>query len=103
MKSAAISVNASGDNLVVAAVTGSSIRVHGILFTAHAAVNVTFFSGAQATGTAFSGAEELTAVGSSVFLPPQDEPYFSTIISDAFNIYTSSGVQLSGTIWYTVS
>ena len=103
MKTAVINVSASGDNSIVSAVSGSQIRVHGILFTAHAAVNVTFYSGANSGGTALSGAIELTAAGSSIFLPPQDEPYYTTIISALFNIYTSSGVQLSGTIWYTVS
>ena len=69
MKTAAISVTASGDNSIIAAVSGAQIRIHGILFTAHAAVNVTFYSGANSGGTALSGAIELTAAGSSIYLP----------------------------------
>lgn len=97
-KTAAITGTGTGDNTIVAAVTGRPIKVWKIFFTAAGAVNVTFKDGAS---TSISGAVQLTAAGSSFSLGYDGAPWFTTSTGNAFIINESGAVALSGTVYYT--
>lgn len=96
-KTAAITGTGTGDNTIIAAVTGRSIYVWKIFFTCAGAVNVTFKDGT----TALSGAIILTANGSSMSLSYDGAPWFSTTNGNAFVINSSGAVALSGIVHYT--
>lgn len=100
LRTAVITGTGTGDNVIVAAVTGLPLRIWGIMFTAAGAVNVVFKDGAS---TALSGAEQLTAAGSSVTMLPDatSTPYFYVSPGNAFIINSSGAVALTGTCWYS--
>lgn len=93
---AAISVNSSGDNDLVAAVASQTVRVYRIVFTL-AAGTVTFKDGAS---TSLSGAMTTTAM---VLEDPLGNPLFVTTAGNAFKANLSGANQMSGTIWYQQS
>src|SRR6266704_1455429 len=94
-KTAAINFAASGDNTVIAAVTGAPITVFGFFFTVAGATNITFKDGS----TALSGAVVFTGNGSAMTLQINDEPYFYCAPGDAFVMNNSNAVQVSGTVY----
>lgn len=98
-KVSAINFSASGDNTVVTGVTNLAIKVHGIFFTVGGATNITFKDGAS---TSLSAAVVFTGSGSSQTLQINDEAYFVTTPGNNFVMNSSSAVQVSGTIYYTV-
>lgn len=105
LASAVINSNSAGDNLVIAAVTGRRIRVWGIDFTSGSAATITMYSDAQATGTALSGAFSLAVNGAlSLGTPVSSNNMYlwETAQGKAFNMYTSTGTQMSGNIYYQV-
>src|SRR5258708_33241850 len=84
----------SGDNSVVAAVTGSIIRVHRMHLTAAAAVVVQVKSGSTVVDTIqFNGAAPLPFV-----LEFSDRPYYTMTIATALQLNLSSAVSVTGTI-----
>jgi len=102
LNSAVINTASTGDNIVIAAVTGRRILVWKMNFTVGGATTITAYSDVQATGTALSGAYNLTANGSSLFFPYDSSPYFITAQGKSFNLYsTGTTIQISGAIYYT--
>jgi hypothetical protein len=94
---AVVSAAASGDNTIIAAVTGAPIKVWKIAFTTAAAVNVVFKTGT----TALSGAYVFGGNGSLV-LYYDGSPHYIALPGSAFVINLSGAVGIAGTVWYTV-
>lgn len=95
LREAVVSFSASGDNDVIAALTGQSIKVHRLFLVVSATTNLTPKDGA----TAFTGAISMTANGSWV-LDYTELPWFTTTAGNAFRINQSDGAQVSGRVYY---
>lgn len=95
LNTAAITAASSGDNTIIAAVTGRAINVWKMWFTTAAAVNVVFKAGS----TALSGTEVFGGNGSN-FFPYDGSPYFYIPPNTAFVINLSGAVALGGMIYY---
>jgi hypothetical protein len=102
MTEASINISASGDNLVVAAVGGQTVRVHRLFLVCNAAVNIQFYDGTSGGGTALTGVMNFLANGGLV-LDFSGEPWFKTSTGNGFNINLSGAQQVSGRIYYTQS
>lgn len=96
---ASLNIAASGDNTVVAAVVGQTIRVWKILLVANAAVNIRFKDGAA---TDLTATINLTA-NQGIVLDLDAEPWFLTSAGNAFIINLSAAVQVSGRVYSTQS
>lgn len=97
LQSVAINFSSSGDNEIVAAVTNKRILVHRLFIVCGAATDITFKRGS----TALSGALPMAANGGITF-DITGEPWFTTDLSEAFNINSSNAVQVSGTCYYHI-
>ncbi len=95
---AAINASASGDNTLVAAVSGSPITVWKAWFVNTAAVNFKFKDGAAID---FHPAAVLSGNG-SVFFAYDGQPYFTTTLGNALILNLSGAVQCSGVVYYTL-
>lgn len=95
-----LNFNSSGDNSAIAASTGKTIKVWKIWFTVAGAVNITFKDGTG--GTALSGATVLTQNGSSMTLYYDGSPHWVTSPGNAFVMNLSSGVAVTGQVYYTI-
>jgi hypothetical protein len=97
IKRAIVSGATSGDNTVVAAVTGKSIRVLQVQLVSITAVAVRFESAAG--GTALTGVMSLGATGvlSSGYCPVG---HFQTAAGELLNMELGGAVQVSGWIVY---
>lgn len=93
---APINTNTSGDNIIVAGITGQVIRVFKIFAVAASSVQVTPVDGTP-SGTAFTGALTL----GSFALDFDSQPWFTTSVGNAFVLNLSTGVQVSGSVYYT--
>ncbi len=93
---AAITFSGSGDNALVAAVAGQIVQVYRIFFVVGGTTNLTFKDGAS---TSLSGAMPFIANGAMV-LDNSGDPWFTTTAGNAFILNSSSGVQISGTVYY---
>lgn len=96
-KYAVISGNTSGNNTLVAAVTGKKIRVLAASFQAAGAVAMTLQSGAG--GTAVSGAMTM-ATGVPVMWPFQRQGWCETAAGALLNMALGGAVQVSGVLVY---
>lgn len=96
LNSAVINASASGDNTIIAAVTGRAINVWKLLFTTAAAVNVTMKAGAS---TSLSGALVFSGNG-SIFFAYDGSPYYYVPPGTAFIINLSGAVGIAGTVYY---
>lgn len=96
----AINAASSGDNTLIAAVTGQTIRVHKLFLIASGAVNIKFKDGAG--GTDFHPAIPLYA-GGGMTLDFDGDPWFLTTAGNAFVLNLSAAVQISGRIYYSQS
>ena len=92
----AISFNSTGDNVIVAAVAGKTVRVFRIFFVTSAATNITIKDGA---GTSLTGAMSMGANGGFT-LDLQGEAWFFTSVGNAFIINQSGTAQVSGAVYY---
>jgi hypothetical protein len=100
LKQADINIAASGDNTVIAAVSGKQIIVYKMWFVTNAAVNVQFKDGAS---TAFNGfAVPFTGQGSSLTFQFDGKSYFETTAGNAFIINLSGATQITGRIYYAL-
>lgn len=95
----AINAASSGDNTLIAAVVGQTIRVHKLFFIASGTVNIKFKDGA---GSDLTPAMPLYA-GGGVTLDFDGDPWFVTTAGNAFVLYLSAAVQISGRIYYSQS
>lgn len=95
---ATVSISSSGDNQIVAAVTGKKIKVLSATLVSSGTVSVKWRSGT----TDLSGAMPLVA--NSGFVLPASSPgqghYFETAVTTALNINLSGAVAVSGHISY---
>lgn len=92
-----IAASSTGNNTVVAAVTGKKIRVLAVNFSASAAVNVKFQSGAG--GTDITGLYYLAANGGFV-LPYNPLGWFETAAASLLNLNLSGDVAVGGSVTY---
>ena len=95
--SAAIDVASSGDNTLVAAVSGKKICVIGVVAVAAGAVVARFEDGAG--GTALSGQMTLAANGGFV-LPQGHDCWFKTSDNTLLNLELDSAVSVDGVLNY---
>jgi hypothetical protein len=96
-----ISAAYSGDNTLVAAVSGKKIKVLGLVLVAAGAVTVALESGAS--GTALTGDMSLTANGDLKVVFPMSEPgyhWVETAAGALLNLELGGAVQVSGCIVY---
>lgn len=90
---------ASGDNTIIAAVSGSIIRVYQFFMVSNAAVNVIF----KHNSTAFNAfAIPFTAQGSNMVLDHTGQPWFTGLPGEAFIINLSGAVQMTGQLFYSI-
>lgn len=104
MKHSAISASSSGDNTVVAAVTGKKIKVLNYTMIAATDVSATWKSGAS---TSLSGAMPLTnnsgaAPSAGVSTPAGLVPLFETAQGEALVLGLSSAVLVAGHLTYVL-
>jgi hypothetical protein len=99
---AAISFNASGANTVVAGSSGKTIRIYRIFFVNADGSTTTQITIKDSTPTSFSGAFPLIPAG-SFSGDGNGDPLFITASGKGFVINSSAAVQISGTVWYTIS
>jgi hypothetical protein len=95
---AAVSIAASGNNTLVAATTGSKIRVHQIVLVPDAAVTVKFQSGAS--GTDLTGAMALTTIPMCAGFDPYG--HFETAASALLNVVLGGAVGVRGWVVYSL-
>jgi len=100
LTSAAINIDSSGDNSVIAAASASIIRVYRMFLIPASAVAVTFKDGTGGGATALTGAMSLAA-NQFVDFNFQGEPWFVCSNDSPFNINLGSAVQVSGRVYYT--
>lgn len=100
IKRAAVSAASSGDNTLVAAVTGKKIKVLSLVLVAAGDVDVRLESAAG--GTALTGVIELAAAGNGFVLPQAFPGYqwVETAAGELLNLELSGAVQVSGLIVY---
>lgn len=96
---AVIDVASSGDNTLVAAVSGKKIRVHSLFLISAGTVTVRFESGAS--GTALTGQMSLVANG-GFSLPYNPEGWFETAAGSLLNAELSSAVSVDGALSYSL-
>lgn len=97
IKYAVISGATSGNNTLVAAVTGKKIRVLSYAIVAAGAVTVRFESGAD--GTALSGVMSLAANG-GLSCSFNEGGWFETAAATLLNMELGGAVQVSGHLSY---
>jgi hypothetical protein len=98
IKRAAIDVATSGNNTLVAAVTGKKIRVLAAVFTmTGTAVTIRFEDGAD--GTALTGQMGPTA-GQTIVLPFNPVGWFETSDATLLNMELSGGQSVDGALVY---
>jgi hypothetical protein len=97
IKRAKIDAATSGDNTLVAAVSGKKIRVISLFLVASDVVNVRFESGAG--GTALTGAMNLVANG-GFSLPYNPLGWFETASGALLNLELSGAVSVDGALTY---
>jgi hypothetical protein len=99
IRRAAIAASTSGNNTLVAALTGLRIRVLAVGLMASAAVNVKFQDGAG--GTDLTGLFYLAANGGFV-LPFNEEGWFQTSSGTLLNLNLSAANAVGGSLVYTI-
>lgn len=95
----AINFSNTGDNTVVAGVSGQTIRVWRLFFVVSAATNITIKDGSS---TSLTGAMNMLANGSA-FWDLQGDPWFVTASGNGFVINQSGTAQVSGTCYFSQS
>lgn len=96
-KFAVIDDATSGNNTIVAAVSGKKIRVLGVFLVASADVTVRFESGAN--GTALTGQMQLVA-NTGFVLPFSPVGWFETAATTLLNLELSAAVSVDGSLIY---
>ena len=96
-KFAVIDASSSGDNTIVAAVSGKKIRVVSGILVSGGTVNVRFESGAA--GTALTGQMNLVA-NTGFIIPFVPIGNFETATNTLLNLELSAGVAVDGWITY---
>lgn len=89
----------SGDNTVIAAVSGKKIRVHSLFLVTAGAVNVTFET--STGGPALTGAMNFAANG-GIVLPHNPTGWFETDSGELLNFILSGATSVAGGLTYTL-
>jgi hypothetical protein len=97
-KYAAIAASTSGNNTLVAAVTGKKIRVLAYNLMGNGAVNAKFQSGAG--GTDLTGLKYVAAAGGGICAPYNPVGWFETGSNTLLNLNLSAAVAVGGEIVY---
>ena len=97
VKHAKIDAASSGNNTLVAAVSGKRILVVSLYYLAAGTVNVRFESGAD--GTALTGQAEHTAQTGAV-LPYNEYGWFVTAKNELLNLELSAAISVDGALSY---
>ena len=97
VKYAKIDAATSGDNTLVAAVTGKRIRVLSCFVVSAGTVTTRFESGAS--GTALTGQMTL-AVNTGFVLPFNEAGWFETADDELLNLELSGAVSVDGSLSY---
>lgn len=97
VKYAKIDASTSGDNTIVAAVTGKKIRVVSLFYFSSGTVNVRFESGAS--GTALTGQMQHIAQTGAV-LSYNEDGWFETAAGSLLNLELSDAVSVDGCLSY---
>lgn len=95
---APISASSSGDNTLLAGISGMKIRVLGYVLVGAGAVNVFFQSGAA--GDALTGAMPIAAAGGGVSATPSGLGQFETDEGELLNLNLSGAVAVTGHFTY---
>lgn len=97
---AVVSAADSGDNTLVAAVTGKQIKVHNIVLIVPSAVSIYFKSGSTAIG---GNSSTPLAIGANGGFAPGEAKlgHFTTAAGEALVLNLSSAVSVGGWIVYT--
>lgn len=96
-KTAFVNPSTATDTEVVAAVTGSKIRVHAVSVVTTLANNVLF----KSSTTAICATAPLAANGGYI-LPYSEEGWFVTTVSEALNFTTSAATACGCTVVYSL-
>jgi len=108
VQSAVIDTNSSGDNTIVAAVSGAIIRVVGYVLMAGGTVNAEWKSDTGGGAVELSGPFPMIAqTGVVMPMAPRGvggrmDGWFDTGVGKALNLNLSAGVQVSGHVAYQV-
>lgn len=94
---AAIAAASSGDNTIVAAVTGKKLRVLSLVLLSTAKQTVAFESGAS--GTALTGDMEIAA-NAPLVLPFNPEGWFETAAGVLLNLELGGANAVAGSLSY---
>jgi hypothetical protein len=97
-KFAAIAASASGNNTLVAAVTGKKIRVLAYNIIGNGAVNAKFQTGAG--GTDLTGLKYIAAAGGGICAPFNPAGWFETAAGALLNLNLSGAVAVGGELVY---
>lgn len=92
---ATINFNTSSTNVIVPGVLGKRIDVMKLMLVVSGPTNLTFEDGT----TPLTGAMNLLANG-AIVLTFDGCPWFTTSVGNGFAIFSSSGVQVSGSLQY---
>jgi hypothetical protein len=98
LTAAPINFNASGQQALVAGVTGKIIRVYRLWLTVSAQTNLEFQDGS----TPLSGSAPCGSNG-GITLDFTGEPWYVGSANNAFNLNSSNPVQCGGTVYYVQS
>ena len=99
IKRAVIDAASSGDNTLVAAVTGKKIRVHScVLIMTGTAVTIRFESGAG--GTALTG-QMTPSQGGGFVLPHNPVGWFETVAGELLNLELGGAQSADGVLNYS--
>lgn len=96
-KFAAIAASTSGNNTLVASVSGKKIRVIAVWLTANGAVNAKFQSGAG--GTDLTGLAYMTS-NTGFVLPFNPAGWFETAATTLLNLNLSAAIAVGGSLVY---
>lgn len=96
VSSLAINVAGNGQNQIIAAVAGQTVRCYGFWFFTGAAVNVKW----RSNTTDFHPAVSLLGNGAFWMLPPIGIPWFTTTIAEGLFLNLSAAIQVSGIVYY---
>ena len=98
LTNAVVDIASSGDNTLVAAVSGQTTRIHVLVLVPDADVDVVLKTGSTAlTGTLRLKANQPLALGF------QAEPHFVTGTNEAFIVNLSGAVSVDGWVQYETS
>ena len=102
VKRAKVDAAANGDNELVAAVSGNKIKVLGMFVVVKEAVDITFYSAAQASGTKLTGTMSFTDYEGWVLPAPLNPAmhWIETAVAEKLNLYLSDAKQVSGCLVY---